>query len=125
MGIMIDDYLYDYDNPYRILAHYIVGYYRPADVLRVLTENAYIRTLIQKEVREMDLRGSYIDCVIEDLLSNKKRMDYMRTLDVLARYYYESLDKERLRNEIRLALQEAGIELPNHSTGGNDSSANT
>lgn len=122
---MMDSYRFDYDDPYRILAHYIVGYYRPADVLRILTENAYIRTLIQKEVREMDFRGAYIDCIIEDLLSNKKRMDYMYNLDKLSYYYYKNLDIERLRKEIRAILDKAGIDLSDYSTGGKVSSAST
>lgn len=119
----MDSYRFDYDDPYRILAHYIVGYYRPADVLRVLNENSYIRTLIQKEVREMDLRGSYIDCIIEELLSNKKRMDYMYNLDKLSYYYYKNLDIERLRKEIRAILDKAGIDLSDYSAGGKVSSA--
>lgn len=123
MGFMMDSYRFDYDDPYRILAHYIVGYYRPADVLRVLNENSYIRTLIQKEVREMDLRGAYIDCIIEELLSNKKRMDYMYNLDKLSYYYYKNLDIERLRKEIRAILDKAGIDLSDYSTGGKVSSA--
>lgn len=122
---MMDSYRFDYDDPYRILAHHIVGYYRPADVLRILTENAYIRTLIQKEVREMDFRGAYIDCIIEDLLSNKKRMDYMYNLDKLSYYYYKNLDIERLRKEIRAILDKAGIDLSDYSTGGKVSSAST
>lgn len=122
---MMDSYRFDYDDPYRILAHYIVGYYRPADVLRVLNENSYIRTLIQKEVREMDLRGAYIDCIIEELLSNKKRMDYMYNLDKLSYYYYKNLDIERLRKEIRAILDKAGIDLSDYSTGGKVSSAST
>ena len=122
---MRDEYLYDYDNPYKILAHYIVGYYRPADGLRILTDNAYLRSLVQKEVRELDIKGAYVDCIIEDILHNKKRMEYMGTLDKLSRYYYDNLNKERLRKEIRLALDEAGIILSDYSTGGSVSEAST
>ena len=121
----MESYLYEYDNPYKILAHHIVGFYRPADVLRVLNENAYIATLIQKEVRDLDIGGNFLDCTIEDILANKKRMEYMGHLDELSRYYYSQLDKERLRKEIRLTLLEMGISLEDHSAGGSDSSAST
>lgn len=106
-----DEYLYDFDNPYRILAHHIVGNYRPADVLRVLTDNSYLRTLISKEVRQQDLGGHFIDCIIENILEDKDRMDYMHALDKLSEYYYSRLDKGRLRDEILAVLNNAGVTI--------------
>ena len=105
------DYLYDYDNPYTLLAHHIVGSYRPADVARVLTDNSFLKTLIIKEMREQDLGGHFIDCIIESILEDKDRMEYMGELDKLASYYYSKLDKERLRDEILAVLNEAGVEI--------------
>lgn len=67
-------YLYDFDNPYRILAYHIVGNYRPADVMRMLTDNSYLRNLIIKEVRQQDLGGHFIDCIIENILEDKDRI---------------------------------------------------
>lgn len=107
----MNDYLYDYDNPYTILAHHIVGTYRPSDVMRVLTDNSYLKTLIIKEMREQDLGGHYIDCIIENILEEKDRMEYMHQLDNLAYYYYKRLDKGRLRDEILAVLNNAGVEL--------------
>lgn len=107
----MNDYLYEYDNPYTLLAHYIVGTYRPADVLRCLTDNSYLKTLIIKEVRQQDLCGHFIDCVIEGILEEKDRMDYMHKLDNLAAYYYSKLDRGRLRDEILAVLNEAGIKI--------------
>lgn len=119
-------YLYDFDNPYKILAHHIVGSYRPSDVLRVLTDNSYIKNCVLKETRLQDMGGRYIDCIIEDILDGKARMEYMHQLDSLGLYYYSKLDKARLRDEIRRVLEEAGIELPDdYSAAGNVSSANT
>lgn len=104
-------YLYDFDNPYKILAHHIVGTYRPADVIRTLTDNSYLKNLIIKEVREQDLGGHFIDCIIENILEEKDRMEYMHKLDQLALYYYSRLDKGRLRDEILVVLNEAGVEI--------------
>lgn len=119
-------YLYDFDNPYKILAHHIVGSYRPSDVIRVLTDNSYIKNCVLKETRLQDMGGRFIDCIIEDLLEQKSRMEYMHQLDSLGLYYYSKLDKNRLRNEIKNVLDDAGIELPeDYSTGGNVSSAST
>ena len=111
MGPLDDRYLYDFDNNYKILAHHIVGTYRPADVLRCLTDNSYLKTLIIKEVRQQDLGGHFIDCIIENILEEKDRMEYMHKLDELAQYYYSRLDRGRLRDEILTILNRAGVEI--------------
>lgn len=107
----MSDYLYEYDNPYTLLAHHIVGTYRAADVLRCLTDNSYLKTLIIKEVRQQDLGGHFIDCIIENILEEKDRMEYMHKLDELAYYYYTRLDRGRLRDEILAVLNDAGVEI--------------
>lgn len=107
----MNKYLYDFDDPYRILAYHIVGTYRPADVVRVLSDNSYLKTLVSKEVRQQDLGGHFVDCIIENILEDKDRMEYMRALDQLSDYYYSRLDKERLRQEILAVLNNAGVEL--------------
>lgn len=104
-------YFYEMDDPYTLLAHHIVGTYRPADVLRVLTDNTYIKNRVLKEVRDLDLGGHFIDCIIENILEEKDRMEYMHKLDELSAYYYSRLDKERLRDEILAVLNDAGIGL--------------
>ena len=108
---MSNKYLYVYDDPYVLLAHHIVGTYRPADVMRVLTDNSYLKTLIIKEMREQDLGGHYIDCIIENILEEKDRMEYMHKLDELAQYYYSRLDRGRLRDEILAVLNNAGVQI--------------
>lgn len=107
----MNDYLYEFDNPYTILAHYIVGNYRAADVLRCLTDNSFLKSLIIKEVRQQDFCGHFLDCIIEDILEEKDRMEYMKQLDELSKYYYSKLDKGRLRDEILTVLNNAGVEI--------------
>lgn len=107
----MNDYLYEYDDPYTLLAHHIVGSYRPADVLRCLVDNAYLKTLIIKEVRGQDLCGHFVDCIVESILEEKDRMDLMAQLDKLAEYFYTRLDKGRLRDEILAVLNTAGVEI--------------
>lgn len=118
-------YLWEMDDPYVLLAHHIVGYYRPADVYRVLTDNSFIKACVVKETRELDLGGHYIDCIIEHILEEKDRMKMMHQLDQLATFFFSRLDKERLRNEIRTALDSAGIVLDDYSTAGKVSSDKT
>ena len=119
-------YLYDYDDPYKLLAYYVVGTYRPSDVIRILTDNSYIKNCVLKETRLQDIGGNFIDCIIENILDDKSRMEYMHQLDSLGLYYYSKLDKPRLRDEIKKILGDAGIEiLDDYSAGGSVSSANT
>lgn len=109
MGSVDRKYLYKYDDPYTLLAHHIVGTYRPADVLRCLTDNSYLRTLIVKETRQQDLGGPFIDCIVESILEEKDRMEWMHKLDEVAIYLYSRLDKGRLKDEILAVLNGAGI----------------
>lgn len=102
-------YRYESDDPYKVLAHAVIGFFRPADVIRMLTDNEYLLNCIIKEVRQQDFCGSFLDCIIEEILSQKKRMEMMGALDILARYFYDNLDKKRLRAEIVEALSEIGI----------------
>ena len=123
MGSIEKKYLYDYDNNYKILAHYIVGTYRPVDVLRCLTDDEYLKTLIIKEVRNQDMGGHFVDCIIEHILEEKDRMEYMHQLDKLAGYYYSRLDKGRLRDDILDYLNTIGLTFDDYETAGSDSSA--
>lgn len=111
MGSIEGRYLYEYDDPYTLLAHHIVSAYRATDVIRCLTDNSYLKTLIIKEVREQDFRGHFVDCLIENILEEKDRMEWMHKLDEVAIYLYSRLDKGRLRDEILTVLNKAGIEL--------------
>lgn len=104
-------YMYSYDDPYKILASSLIAYSKPAEVIRMLSDDAFILTQIIKEVRAQDMCGHFTDCIIEDILENKDRMEYMHNLDKLAEYYYSKLDKERLRTELKRFLSECGIEV--------------
>lgn len=102
-------YLWNYDDPYKVLSHALVGNYRPADVIRMLTDNEYLLNCITKEVRQQDIGGLFLDCIIEDILEQKSRMEYMHELDKLAKYFYSKLDKERLREELIGVLSKIGL----------------
>lgn len=105
------DYRFSYDDPYSVLAHTILSYYRPADVIRMLTDNEYLLNCVVKEVRQQDFGGIFLDCIIEDVLAHKKRMELMGQYDTLAKYFYQNLDKKRLRKQLVGALSEIGIEV--------------
>lgn len=105
------NYQLECDNPYKILASLIVGLDEPSDVVRIMYDDAYILNRIVKETRSQDMRGRFTDCIVESILEEKSRMEYMERLDELSKYYFSKLDKARLRKEIEVSLKEAGVDL--------------
>ena len=102
--------LYDYDDPYKLLAQYLVVFEKPADVVKLLTDDEYLQRRITKELREQDFSGPFLDCLIERLLSEKRKIELRRELDKLAAYLYSTMDKERFRSELKKSLAEFGLE---------------
>lgn len=107
----LNNYLYEADDPYKILAQHIVGFYRPADVLKILTDNSYLKNCVVKECRDLDLGGPFIDCIIENILAEKDRMEWMHELDAVGTYLFSRLDRGRLRDEIVQILNDTNISL--------------
>lgn len=107
----MDKYQLECDDPYKILADLLIGYDEPSDIVRIMYDDSYILNRLVKETRGQDMRGVFTDCVIEDILENKSRMEYMKILDQLAEYFFSKLDKKRLRVEITNSLKEKGIDI--------------
>ena len=105
----MEKYRFSCDDPYKLVASYIVAYYSAPEVLRFLEDDQYVLSQIAKEVRSQDLQGRFVDLAIEGLLKQKKRMEYMHELDKLADYFYSKLDVARLRSEIITELNKCGL----------------
>ena len=109
---MDKDYKNEYDNPYRMLAAGIAVRFNLANVRRMLSDKDYIRQLIQAEVRDnTDIPGMFSDCIITELISEKQKIRYRDALNSLGLFFYEQLDVNRLREELRKFYDEFGIEL--------------
>lgn len=112
MGQAIDTPpLHDYDDPYKCLAASLIEHLLPMEVLRTLTDDEFVFRQLAKEMRGQDLRGPFIDCVVDEILRHKRRMELMRVLDEVSVYFFENLDLERLRREIKDFCSELGIFL--------------
>lgn len=96
----IKEYLYEYDDPYVMLAHHLLSVLTRPEIERVLTDDSYIHNLIIKETRLQDFSGAFLDCIVQSLLDDKKRMEFMHELDKLSNYFYKNLDIPRLRGQI-------------------------
>lgn len=89
-----------YDDPYAFLAFYLISISNKSDLQRILEDDDYVYRMVRKETREQDLAGHFVDAIVEEILTNKKRMGLMSALDVVADYLCEELDLERLRKKI-------------------------
>lgn len=104
-------YLHNYDDPYLVLAYILIGTYNLAVIHRILRDDQFVSKLIEKEVQEQDFRGPFSDCIIEEILSNKHRVEYKRELNKLAHYYFAHLDLQRLRERLVYVLSVMGLPL--------------
>lgn len=86
-----------YDDQYVMLAHHILSVYNPAEVRRMLVDDDFIYRLIIKETRHQDFSGAFLDCIVQTILDDKRRMEMCHELDKLSGYFFSQLDLERLR----------------------------
>lgn len=108
---MEEGYLHDYDDPYRMLAMGLISIYNKPTLRRILSDDRFVRKMVADETYEQDARGLYLDCIIEGIISDKRRVEYKHQLAYLANYYFDNLDLERLRRNIREFLDDCGISL--------------
>lgn len=106
-----ETYLHPYDDPYKCLAAALIETLTPMEVVRCLSDNEFVFRLLAKEMRSQDLGGPFVDCVVDEILRHKRRMELMRVLDGVSVYFFENLDLDRLRKELRDFCAELGIFL--------------
>ena len=94
------EYRYTYDDPYVLMAHSILATYDTADIKRMLVDDDFVRRLVLKETRLQDFAGVFLDGIVQTILDDKRRMEFMHELDKLADYFWKNLDIDRLRFEI-------------------------
>ena len=98
-----------FDDEYKILAYSIIVNYPPVTVKRLMKDTKFLRREIIREVRGQDFRGYFVDCLFVSICENKNRMKLMRQLDQLGRFFYNNLDLDRMRKEIRNAYESLGL----------------
>lgn len=105
------DFKQPYDDPYRLLAAHIVSIYSPFSIRRILNNNSYIKSLVLSEARLMDIRGAFLDCIDQEIISNDRVRKKNAHLKELGEFYYSELDIKRLREEIIKFASEIGFDL--------------
>lgn len=99
-----------FDDPYKILAFSIIVNYSPVTVKRLMKDTKFLRREITREIRGQDFRGYFVDCLFVSICESKRRMELMRAIDQLARFFYNSLDLKRMREEIKNAYSKLGLD---------------
>lgn len=105
------DYKREYDDPYRVLATNLVANYNPRTLARIMNESSFVKSLVLREARQLDLGGAFLDCVDQELISNgclRKKNYYMKRL---GEFYFSELDIGRLRREIQRFANELNITI--------------
>lgn len=101
-----------YDDPYRVLATHIVAVYPATLVKKVLTDSSFVKSVIAREARQMDISGAFLDCIDQEIISNGRLRGKNAQLKKLGEYYYSQLDLIRLRREIRKFADELNVKIP-------------
>lgn len=101
----------EYDDPYRVLAAYIVSVFSVMSVKRIMDNPAFVKSLIIHEAKTMDIGGAFLDCIDQEIISNDRVRGKNIYLKQLGEYYFSELDLERLRKEIRRFADELGVTL--------------
>lgn len=89
-----------FDDPYKILAQYLVSRSSTREIQRVLEEDDFIHRLVIREFRTIDYNSPFADCIFHEQAHGDERMELMHAIDELATYFYHKLDLNRLRREV-------------------------
>lgn len=101
----------EYDNPYRVLSAYIVSAFSVTTVKRILKNPAFVKSIVIREAKQMDISGAFLDCIDQEIIANdmiRKKNVYLKKL---GEFYFSELDLERLNKEIRRFAEELGVNL--------------
>ena len=100
-----------YDDPYRVLATHLVSLYSPRTLQRILSSSSFVKAVVVKEARQLDIGGIFLDCIDQEIIDNDKLRQKNARLKTLGEFYYSQLDLPRLRSEIRKFADELGVGL--------------
>lgn len=90
-----------YDDPYQLLAAKIATRYSIPEINRLLSSPQIISQIVMNELREIDMQGAFIDCIITDLCDKGKRMEFVGIQKQFASELAQKLDHPRLCADIR------------------------
>lgn len=96
------------DDPYRILALNLVADLSDRELNKILHETKPIKRRIISEVNNADFYGSFLDCLMTELVKQNRDRQIHKHLIGVADFFYKELDIPRLRNNILLYCERFG-----------------
>lgn len=97
-----------YDDPYLMLAYYIVSHYPPRIIKRAIYEDEWLLARVQEDCINLDLAGPFLDAIVQDL-DEHKRLWLRKHLKVLGEALYTQLDITQLRKRILQIIAISGL----------------
>lgn len=88
-----------YDDPYLMLALYIVTHYSKTYIKRAIEDDQWLRDRVCEDCMGLDLAGPFLDTIMEDIDSHK-RLWLRARLRELGEELFTQLDVKRLRKRI-------------------------
>lgn len=92
-------------DPYIMLAFYIASHFPKEEIQKMLVDDAWVTRQIRQECYALDLRGHFLDLIVENL-DNHKRLWLRRLWNEFADGMFSQLDVEHLRE---LVIRITGI----------------
>ena len=99
------------DDPYKMLAINLVASCSDSELYRILHDVKTIKKHVVREVNEADFYGPFLDCIMVDIIHRNERRKIGSTLTETAAFFFNRLDVERLRKEIRAYCDEFGRDV--------------
>lgn len=100
-----------YDDPYNLLANQIAVRYSELEINRLLNKQQVIKQIVVNELREIDMRGAFIDCIIADLCDKGERMRFVEAQKKFGAELASMIDYARLCDDIRTWCDRLGKDL--------------
>lgn len=88
-----------YDDPYLMLALYIVTHYSLPYIKRAIYEDDWLRDRVCEDCVNLDLAGPFLDTIMQEV-DEHDRLWLRRHLQELGRQMFTKLDLKRLRKRI-------------------------
>lgn len=96
---MTGEKIRDYDDPYIMLAYYIISHHSVIEIRRALTDDDWLRTQVQKDCIALDMAGPYLDAIMQEL-DEHNRLWFRARMKELGAEMFTQLDLKRLRGNI-------------------------
>lgn len=77
-----------------------------------MTNSSFVKSIIVKEAKQMDIGGAFLDCIDQEIISNDRLRQKNVYLKQLGEFYYSELNLLRLRREIKRFAIELNVKIP-------------